>query len=345
MTGYFNEDNVTEQMCIEVAKQVGYKYVPADELREDKSTVIVESLLMEALIRINGITEDEARLVIERVRTRIAAGMGGDIITANQALQKLFFEQNSFPFGKDGEDVTVNFFDTDPKTAAQNNTYIVTNQWEYPKISYAGGKRLDIVLLINGIPMVIGEVKTPVHSEVTWADGAKDISDYQKSIPEMFVPNILSFSSEGKELYYAGIGAPLSKWGPWFANEERQHGTIKSVKENLASLIDPLRLLEIYRFFSVYTTDKNTNKKMYNYMVSYLLIITTISSILFIRMNTKEALERKKTLWHYIKTEDSKDYKKLIISFLGIGVNLPFKFGRKLSVLGYKIGQKIFGFN
>jgi len=299
MIGYFNEDNVTEQMCIEVAKQVGYKYVPADELREDKSTVIVESLLMEALIRINGITDDEARLVIERVRTRIAAGMSGDIVTANQALQKLFFEQNSFPFGNDGEDVTVNFFDTNPKTAAQNNTYIVTNQWEYPKISYAGGKRLDVVLLINGIPMVIGEVKTPVHSEVSWADGAKDITDYQKSIPEMFVPNILCFSSEGKELYYAGIGSPLSKWGPWFAHEERQHGTIKSVKENLASLIEPLRLLDIYRFFSVYTTDKNTSKKI-KIVCRYQQYYGGIAIVNRVMARTKTGIGPKKGLiWHF----------------------------------------------
>ena len=47
---YFNEDNVTEQMCIDVAKSVGYTYKSADELRLDKSTVIVDHLLLEALI-------------------------------------------------------------------------------------------------------------------------------------------------------------------------------------------------------------------------------------------------------------------------------------------------------
>ena len=50
---YFNEDNVTEQMCIAVAKEAGYEYVNADELREAKNDVIVESLLQEALVKIN----------------------------------------------------------------------------------------------------------------------------------------------------------------------------------------------------------------------------------------------------------------------------------------------------
>ena len=299
MAAYFNEDNVTEQMCIEVAKQAGYTYISADELREDKSTVIVERILMDALIRINGINEDEAQLVIERVRTRIAAGMGGDIITANQNLQKLFFEQNSFPFGKDGEDVTIRFFDTNPATASKNNSYIVTNQWEYPKSSYAGGKRLDVVLLINGIPMVIGEAKTPVKSEVTWADGAKDILDYQKSLPEMFVPNVLSFASEGKELYYAGVGSPLTKWGPWFADEDRKHGSVKTVRQNFLSLIDPLRLLDIYRFFSVYTTDKNSSKKI-KIVCRYQQYYGGIAIVNRVMARTKTGIGPKKGLiWHF----------------------------------------------
>lgn len=259
---YFNEDNVTEQMCINVAEKLGYTYVSPADLGRPYDCVVVDQLLKEALLRMNPISETDAQVVIEKVKARIASGMGGDIVTANQALQKLFFDENSFPFGDNGDFVNVRFFDDNPKTAAQNNSYVVTNQWEFPKSSYAGGKRLDVVLLINGIPMVIGEVKTATKASVMWADGAQDIIDYQKSVPEMFVPNILSFATEGKELHYGGVGTPLGKWGPWFATEERKHGLLKDVQKNLASLIEPLRLLEIYRFFSVYTADKITNRKI-----------------------------------------------------------------------------------
>jgi len=295
----FNENNVTEQMCIAVAQSVGYKYIDADTLRQEKSTVIVDSLLRDALMKINKISNKEAQIVIEKVKARIAAGVGGDIITANQNLRKLFFDENSFPFGQDGDYKTINFFDTNPITAAENNSYVVTNQWEYPKSSYAGGKRLDIVLLINGIPMVIGEVKTATKASVTWADGAKDMLDYQKSLPEMFVPNILNFTSEGKELYYAGVGAPLTKWGPWFANEEREHGTIKSVQKNLASLIDPLRLLDIYRFFSVFTADPKTSKKI-KVVCRYQQYYGGMAIVNRVMARTKTGIGPKKGLiWHF----------------------------------------------
>ena len=69
----------------------------------------------------------------------------------------------------------------------------------------------------------------------------------------MFVPNILTFASEGRELQYAGIGCPIDKWGPWFADEERKHGTLEDVEHNYVSLMTPERLLDIYRFYSVFT--------------------------------------------------------------------------------------------
>ena len=296
---YFNEDNVTEQMCIEVAKQAGYTYVESDQLRDGLDTVIVDRLLVEALMRINGIGVEEAYTVVQKVKARILAGYGGDIVTANQILRKLFFEENSFPFGDNGEHTTIHFFDTNPATASRNNSYIVTNQWEYPKSSYAGGKRLDIVLLINGIPMVIGEVKTVVKASVTWADGAKDIIDYQKSLPEMFVPNILSFATEGKELFYGSIGAPLTKWGPWFADEQRRHGDLKSVKENLLSLIDPLRLLDIFRYFSVFTTDKKSSKKI-KVVCRYQQYYGGMAIVNRVMARTQSGIGPKKGLiWHF----------------------------------------------
>ena len=296
---YFNEDNVTEQMCIAVAKEAGYEYCGADELREAKNDVIVEPLLQEALIKINHITLAEAQIVIQKVKDTIYKGMGGDIITANQELRNLFFKENSFPFGREGEHVSIKFFETDPVLAPKKNTYVVTNQWEYPKSSYAGGKRLDVVLLINGIPMVIGELKTATKSSISWADGAKDILDYQKSIPEMFVPNILSFASEGKELYYGSIGAPLTKWGPWFADEERKHGTLADVQRNLKSLIDPLRLLDIYRFFTVFTTTKDSAKKI-KVVCRYQQYYGGMAIVNRVMERTKTGLGPKKGLiWHF----------------------------------------------
>lgn len=87
------------------------------------------------------------------------------------------------------------------------------------------------------------------------------------------------------------------------------------------------------------------NKKLYRYMLSYLDIITTISSILLIKSGTGENLEKKKELWSYLKKKDWFLYRKLRYGLLGRCMNLPGKGGRKISVEGYKICRHFYNFN
>ena len=87
------------------------------------------------------------------------------------------------------------------------------------------------------------------------------------------------------------------------------------------------------------------NKKLYHYMLSYLDIITTVSSILLIRSGTEENLEKKKELWNYLRKKDWLLYRKLRYGLLGRCMNLPGRSGRKISVEGYKICRHFFNFN
>ena len=260
---YFNEENTVEQMLINAAAQRGWIYVEPKFVPRLPDEVLVVEWLLEALLRLNPITPEQAEQVIYKLRAAITSGSQSDgLVEANDQFRKLLFEENSYPFGENGDNINIRFFSDgkDKDGKEYRNRCIVTNQWEYPRLSKEGGKRLDLVFVINGIPVVIGEAKTPVRPQVTWADGATDIMHYQKSIPEMFVPNILCFASEGKELQYAGIGCPIDKWGPWFADEKRLHGSLLHVQHNYLEFIDPDRLLDIYRFYSVFTGTSNGQK-------------------------------------------------------------------------------------
>ena len=96
---------------------------------------------------------------------------------------------------------------------------------------------------------------------------------------------------------------------------------------------------------NAYINCKSTNKHLKKYMFSYLDIITTISSIMLIRANTEESLQKKKELLEYIRTENKQVYRKLRHSLFGRVMNLPGRGGRKMSVAAYKISQKFYGFN
>lgn len=82
-----------------------------------------------------------------------------------------------------------------------------------------------------------------------------------------------------------------------------------------------------------------------NYMINYLDIITTISSIMLILSNTEENLSKKKQLWDYLKASDTYLFRRLRFGLLGTTMNLPGKSGRKISVEGYRLAQRFFKFN
>lgn len=94
-----------------------------------------------------------------------------------------------------------------------------------------------------------------------------------------------------------------------------------------------------------YTRYDLRQKEINKYMISYLDIITTVSSMMLIRSGTEDAMKKKKELWEFIRCEDRRLYRKLRYGLLGRAVNLPGKGGRKMSVAVYKVCQKFYGFN
>lgn len=261
MATIFNEDNTIEQMILSTLQGNGWKYIPAEELPRMHSDVLIEPMVKEALIRLNPeIAEDPSRAdeVIYKLRTVILSVQPHNLVTQNEVFKKMVFEENSYPFGKDGRMIPIRFFGTMRKEDLALNEYVVTNQWVYPQAE--GGKRLDIVLLINGFPIAIGELKTPVRSAITWLDAAGDISAYEKSIPAMFVTNVFNFATEGKCYRYGSINMPINMWGPWHTATHKVEGGLADVKISVEDMITPENVMDIFQFFTMFATDKKYRK-------------------------------------------------------------------------------------
>lgn len=257
----FNEDNTIEKMVLTSLSNNGWKYIPAEDLPRAYSDVMVEPMVKAALIRLNPeIAAEPSRAdeVIYKLRTLILTVQPHDLVTQNELFKKLVFEENSFPFGKDGRMIPIRFFGTLTKEDLALNEYVVTNQWVYPKKE--DGKRLDIVLLINGFPVAIGELKTPVRNAITWLDGAGDIAAYEKSIPQMFVTNVFNFATEGKCYRYGSVNMPVNMWGPWHTPTHKAEGGLADVKISVEDMITPERVMDIFQFFTMFATDKKYRK-------------------------------------------------------------------------------------
>lgn len=86
------------------------------------------------------------------------------------------------------------------------------------------------------------------------------------------------------------------------------------------------------------------SKKLRNYMIKYLTMMMTVSSVYLIKAETKEALKKKEDLWKELEHCNKKLYRKIRSNILGRSMNLPGRFGRKIVEVGYSISKKIYGF-
>lgn len=119
----------------------------------------------------------------------------------------------------------------------------------------------------------------------------------------------------------------------------------QSVNEKvMISRIDQ-QLFVTKKMISMYELRLIGSKKLRKYMVNYLAIMMTVSSILCIRSKKKENLEKKKELWAYLKKKDYGTYMKIRYGILGQTMNLPGRSGRRVSSLAYTVARRLIGFN
>ena len=90
---------------------------------------------------------------------------------------------------------------------------------------------------------------------------------------------------------------------------------------------------------------KGLSKYLRKYMISYLTIIMTVSSVMMMRSGTEENLEKKNDLWRYLKQEDAADYFRIRHGIFGTVMSSKSKPGQKIAVYAYKVAQKLYGFN
>jgi len=160
------------------------------------------------------------------------------------------------PFGPNHEHVAVRLVDFDDPA---NNHYVLTTQYSFR--AGATTQRLDLVLLVNGFPLVVIEAKTPVRSSVSWADGAHQIQRYEADAPELFVSNVFSVATEGKDLRYGSLKLPLKDWGPWrLDGEPEAKSPLAGVEAAAKSLLQPATVLDILANFTLFATDSKKRR-------------------------------------------------------------------------------------
>ena len=119
----------------------------------------------------------------------------------------------------------------------------------------------------------------------------------------------------------------------------------QSVNEKvMISRIDQ-QLFVTRSMIDMYQLKKIKSKKLRKYMLNYLAIMMTVSSILCIRSKNPENLRKKRELWQYLKDRDGKTFLRIRYGILGQTMNIPGRPGRKISSMAYSVARRLVGFN
>lgn len=261
----FNEDTTVEKEIIETLQlpELGWRYENRDSVfqkyrpSDKENEVLLVPILREKLKALNphAITNDErADMVIDELQ-RLADNQEWLKWLRNEKTKKFVADENY-------EAITLIDYDDNP---LNNNDFLVTNQF---RIEGNNPRRPDIILFINGIPIIDIEAKTSSRGKVDWQEAVKQIrEDYVTDIPQLYYSNAFCIAVNETRMKYGVPGTRSQDWQQWRDPSPHNHiSPFDEMKCSLYGLCDRRNLLDLIRNFIVFEVNKGqTVKKIARY--------------------------------------------------------------------------------
>ena len=238
-----------ENVVIEYLKEIDYDYIHGSKLMRDTKEVLLLDKLEESLIRINkDLSESTLKEAIRKVRTFET----NDVFTNNKVFHKYLTEGVEVTDFINGETVyfTVNLVDYDN---IYNNEFLAVNQLEVNEDEVK--KIPDVVVYVNGIPLVLMELKSTSREEVTIEDAYNQLMNYKEvHIPTLFYYNAFLVISDGVNNKAGTLTAPFDRFMAW-KKVEAEDEVIDKINFDtlLYGMFNKERLLDIIKNFILFT--------------------------------------------------------------------------------------------
>lgn len=258
-----NEDWFEQVVVEHLVDNLGYKHLYGPDVRrssDDYRDVFLPDVLPDALARINkGLPSaaiDEAILKISNVE-------GGTLEQRNETFNDYLqsgVEVRYFD-GEQDRDEIVRLLDFDDPG---NNDFHVVNQWTFVEYSE---KRPDVIVFVNGMPLVMFELKSPSREETDASDAYKQLRQYMRQIPGMFVPNVFCVMSDMSETRVGTITADEDRFVAWKSVDGDYSETKAATwKTMLDGMLPKERLLDIVRNFVCFN---DSNDRIVKILAAY----------------------------------------------------------------------------
>lgn len=189
MLNFFREEDYEKSLIELFQNDLEYEYVYGPDIERDFYSPFYEDLLIESLYRINhGATND----AIQDALFKLKNFENGELVQKNAIFMD--YLQNGIPvrYFVDGEERSSIVYLVDYKNT-ENNSFVVANQWTFIENS---NKRPDLILFLNGLPIVLMELKSPSREETDASEAYRQLRNYMQEIPLMFIYNAICVMSD-----------------------------------------------------------------------------------------------------------------------------------------------------
>ena len=278
MTSLYESD--VEQLAIELLENQGYLYLSPEKQeaeRQNLSDVVLRARLKAAIDSLNPTIPGNVR---EQALRQVVALSGQNLIESNEAFYQMLIEGVAEEYQKNGETVGAKVrlmdFHNPP-----NNNLVVCNQFTVtennPTFGHGTGitKRPDVVLFINGLPLVVVELKNPTDENATVQKAFAQLQTYKQVIPSLFCYNGILVASDGLD---ARAGSLTSGWTRFMAwktvdGKKEDSSTTPQIETLIRGMLRPDVLLDLVRHFTVFEKTKKED------VSSGLITIETVKKV------------------------------------------------------------------
>lgn len=256
----FNEQYTVEHYVIKfIREKLGYEYISADEfskLRSFETEYIISAHLLEAVKRINSVSDEVAQSVVREVKK----------LDTNEAFLNAMRDGVNL---KDPETGMFRDFKIVDFEVSENNRFVVTNQFYFEGVTE--NIRPDILVFLNGLPISDIEAKSPTaSSSVSYENAIDQINRYEKVAPKLFLPNCFSIATDGLKTVYGATHSPKQYFLTWKEDPRGEKLFDEEMDATFHYLFNKERLLDVIKNFVVFEKKKDgITKKIARYQQIY----------------------------------------------------------------------------
>lgn len=239
---------------------LGYEYVYGPDIERDFYCPLYEDVLLESLYRLNRGLPDDA---IQEALYKLKTFENGELVQKNAIFMD--YLQNGIPvrYFVGGEERSSILYLVDYKNP-QNNSFIVANQWTFIENS---NKRPDVILFLNGLPVVLIELKSPSREETDASEAYRQLRNYMHEIPSMFIYNAICVMSDQLTSKAGTITSGEDRFMEWKTKDGNYENTQYAQFDTFfEGMFQKERLLDIIKNFICFSNEGiNTFKILAGY--------------------------------------------------------------------------------